>query len=172
MHRSITVLGCVTPFRWKWLVLPYCIRGNVPGTSIQQRNSGLHVRHIFGGWQRPYVIKELFADAFRPVPGNLYRDKQGADPDAACNELVIRIQPKEAIYLKINNKVSQLSASIHLCSPISHHSRARPDHEAVHERLDYLWPGGISLVWRSCTPYQQYCSVWYSANSKSCWVVS
>jgi glucose-6-phosphate 1-dehydrogenase len=39
------------------------------------------------------------------VPGNLYRDKQGADPDAACNELVIRIQPKEAIYLKINNKV-------------------------------------------------------------------
>lgn len=41
----------------------------------------------------------------RHVPGNLYRDKQGADPDAACNELVIRIQPKEAIYLKINNKV-------------------------------------------------------------------
>lgn len=39
------------------------------------------------------------------MPGNLYRDKQGADPDAACNELVIRIQPKEAIYLKINNKV-------------------------------------------------------------------
>uniref|UniRef100_A0A383VN43 Glucose-6-phosphate 1-dehydrogenase n=1 Tax=Tetradesmus obliquus TaxID=3088 RepID=A0A383VN43_TETOB len=45
---------------------------------------------------------------FRHVPGNLYRDKQGADPDAACNELVIRIQPKEAIYLKINNKVPGL----------------------------------------------------------------
>eukprot|EP00878_Enallax_costatus_P011921 GHUV01012445.1.p1 GENE.GHUV01012445.1~~GHUV01012445.1.p1 ORF type:complete len:575 (+),score=103.39 GHUV01012445.1:290-2014(+) len=45
---------------------------------------------------------------FRPVPGNLYREKQGADPDAACNELVIRIQPKEAIYLKINNKVPGL----------------------------------------------------------------
>lgn len=42
---------------------------------------------------------------YRGVPGNLYRDKQGSDPDAACNELVIRIQPKEAIYLKINNKV-------------------------------------------------------------------
>jgi len=45
---------------------------------------------------------------FWGVPGNLYRDKQGADPDAACNELVIRIQPKEAIYLKINNKVPGL----------------------------------------------------------------
>ena len=45
--------------------------------------------------------------AHRGVPGNLYRDKQGADPDAACNELVIRIQPKEAIYLKINNKVGR-----------------------------------------------------------------
>jgi hypothetical protein len=43
--------------------------------------------------------------SYRPVPGDLYRDKRGADPDAACNELVIRIQPKEAIYLKINNKV-------------------------------------------------------------------
>jgi len=45
---------------------------------------------------------------FWGVPGNLYRDKQGSDPDAACNELVIRIQPKEAIYLKINNKVPGL----------------------------------------------------------------
>ncbi|KAF8072377.1 G6PD2 [Scenedesmus sp. PABB004] len=45
---------------------------------------------------------------FRAVPGNLYRDKAGSDPDAACNELVIRIQPKEAIYLKINNKVPGL----------------------------------------------------------------
>jgi glucose-6-phosphate 1-dehydrogenase len=43
----------------------------------------------------------------RHVPGNLYRDKVGSDPEAAANELVIRIQPKEAIYLKINNKVGQ-----------------------------------------------------------------
>lgn len=43
----------------------------------------------------------------RHVPGNLYRDKVGSDPEAAANELVIRIQPKEAIYLKINNKVGK-----------------------------------------------------------------
>lgn len=49
------------------------------------------------------------------MPGNLYRDKQGADPDASCNELVIRIQPKEAIYLKINNKVRR---------PLLHHRHA------------------------------------------------
>jgi glucose-6-phosphate 1-dehydrogenase len=42
----------------------------------------------------------------RHVPGNLYRSKQGSNLDAHTNELVIRIQPKEAIYLKINNKVS------------------------------------------------------------------
>jgi len=45
---------------------------------------------------------------FKPVPGNLYRDKVGSDPEAASNELVIRIQPKESIYLRINNKVPGL----------------------------------------------------------------
>lgn len=45
---------------------------------------------------------------FRHSPGNLYRTKLGSDLDAASNELVIRIQPKESIYLKINNKVRQL----------------------------------------------------------------
>jgi glucose-6-phosphate 1-dehydrogenase len=45
---------------------------------------------------------------FRHVPGNLYRSKLGSDLDAAANELVIRIQPKEGIYLKLNNKVPGL----------------------------------------------------------------
>ncbi|GMH46074.1 hypothetical protein BSKO_14038 [Bryopsis sp. KO-2023] len=45
---------------------------------------------------------------FRHVPGNLYRSKFGADRDAATNELVIRIQPQESVYLKINNKVPGL----------------------------------------------------------------
>jgi glucose-6-phosphate 1-dehydrogenase len=43
----------------------------------------------------------------RHVPGNIYKDVCGTNLDLATNELVIRIQPKEAIYLKINNKVSQ-----------------------------------------------------------------
>ncbi|XP_009121798.2 glucose-6-phosphate 1-dehydrogenase 2, chloroplastic [Brassica rapa] len=46
---------------------------------------------------------------FRHVPGNLYnRNNTGCDLDKATNELVIRVQPDEAIYLKINNKVPGL----------------------------------------------------------------
>ena len=45
---------------------------------------------------------------FRNVPGNLYNRSSGTDLDQATNELVIRVQPDEAIYLKINNKVPGL----------------------------------------------------------------
>ncbi|KAL5865405.1 hypothetical protein ACOSQ3_002919 [Xanthoceras sorbifolium] len=45
---------------------------------------------------------------FRHVPGNLYRRNFGTDLDKATNELVLRVQPDEAIYLKINNKVPGL----------------------------------------------------------------
>ncbi|XP_065875197.1 glucose-6-phosphate 1-dehydrogenase, chloroplastic-like [Euphorbia lathyris] len=45
---------------------------------------------------------------FRHVPGNLYNRKRGPDLDKATNELVLRIQPDEAIYLKINNKIPGL----------------------------------------------------------------
>ncbi|XP_041007024.1 glucose-6-phosphate 1-dehydrogenase, chloroplastic-like isoform X1 [Juglans microcarpa x Juglans regia] len=45
---------------------------------------------------------------FKNVPGNLYNQKFGTDLDQARNELVIRIEPDEAIYLKFNNKVPGL----------------------------------------------------------------
>lgn len=45
---------------------------------------------------------------FRHVPGNLYKRNFGTDLDKATNELVLRVQPNEAIYLKINNKVPGL----------------------------------------------------------------
>ncbi|XP_058070582.1 glucose-6-phosphate 1-dehydrogenase, chloroplastic-like isoform X2 [Magnolia sinica] len=45
---------------------------------------------------------------FRHVPGNLYKGKFGMDMDEATNELVIRVQPDEAIYLTINNKIPGL----------------------------------------------------------------
>jgi glucose-6-phosphate 1-dehydrogenase len=45
---------------------------------------------------------------FRHVPGNLYKRSFGTDLDTATNELVIRVQPDEAIYLKINNKIPGL----------------------------------------------------------------
>ena len=41
----------------------------------------------------------------RQVPGNIYKHKFGNNFDQNTNELVIRIQPKESIYMRINNKV-------------------------------------------------------------------
>ncbi|KMZ70403.1 glucose-6-phosphate dehydrogenase [Zostera marina] len=51
---------------------------------------------------------------FRHVPGNLYKRNHGRDLDRTTNELVIRVQPDEAIYLKINNKIPGLG--LHLDS--------------------------------------------------------
>ncbi|KAJ6703191.1 GLUCOSE-6-PHOSPHATE 1-DEHYDROGENASE 2 CHLOROPLASTIC [Salix viminalis] len=45
---------------------------------------------------------------FRHVPGNLYNQNFETDLDQATNELIIRVQPDEAIDLKINNKVPGL----------------------------------------------------------------
>ncbi|KAI7735149.1 hypothetical protein M8C21_030174 [Ambrosia artemisiifolia] len=45
---------------------------------------------------------------FRHVPGNVYKKNFGMDMDKATNELVLRVQPDEAIYLKINNKIPGL----------------------------------------------------------------
>ncbi|CAA7016046.1 unnamed protein product [Microthlaspi erraticum] len=45
---------------------------------------------------------------FRHVPGNLYKKIVATDLDKATNELVIRVQPDEGIYLRINNKVPGL----------------------------------------------------------------
>ena len=44
---------------------------------------------------------------FRHAPGNLYGEREGR-VEHVTNELVIRIQPDEAIYLRINNKVPGL----------------------------------------------------------------
>ncbi|XP_021887132.1 glucose-6-phosphate 1-dehydrogenase, chloroplastic isoform X2 [Carica papaya] len=46
---------------------------------------------------------------FRHVPGNLYKKYFTNDYlDRATNELVLRVQPDEAIYVKINNKIPGL----------------------------------------------------------------
>ncbi|XP_026383317.1 glucose-6-phosphate 1-dehydrogenase, chloroplastic-like [Papaver somniferum] len=49
---------------------------------------------------------------FRHVPGNLYKKNFGMDLDRATNELVIRLQPDEAIYLKINKEVPGLGMKL------------------------------------------------------------
>lgn len=54
------------------------------------------------------MIRAEIRVQFRHVPGNLYNRNFGTDLDQATNELVIRVQPDEAIYLKINNKVPGL----------------------------------------------------------------
>ncbi|MEW5301646.1 MAG: hypothetical protein WDW36_004493 [Sanguina aurantia] len=49
---------------------------------------------------------------FRDVPGNIYKAKMNVEDDNMGNELVIRIQPSEAIYLKIMNKVPGLGVTL------------------------------------------------------------
>ncbi|PKI35554.1 hypothetical protein CRG98_044008 [Punica granatum] len=61
---------------------------------------------------------------FRHVAGNLYRRNFGTDLDKATNELVLRVQPDEAIYLKINNKVPGLGMRLD-CSDLNLLYRAR-----------------------------------------------
>lgn len=45
---------------------------------------------------------------FHHSPGNLYRKQLGSTSDMNSNELVIRIQPDESIYLRINSKIPGL----------------------------------------------------------------
>ncbi|KAI4340634.1 hypothetical protein MLD38_025448 [Melastoma candidum] len=49
---------------------------------------------------------------FRNVPGNLYKGNFTSDAEESNNELVIRVQPDESIYLKINNKVPGLGMDL------------------------------------------------------------
>lgn len=73
---------------------------------------------------------------FRHVPGNLYKRSFGADLDQATNELVIRVQPDEAIYIKINNKIPGLGMRLDRSNLNLHYadrySREIPD---AYERL-------------------------------------
>ncbi|GMH20386.1 hypothetical protein Nepgr_022227 [Nepenthes gracilis] len=73
---------------------------------------------------------------FRHVPGNLYNRNIGTDLDQATNELVIKIQPDEAIYLKINNKVPGLGMRLDR-STLNLHYAARYSKEIpdAYERL-------------------------------------
>ncbi|GMJ05498.1 glucose-6-phosphate dehydrogenase 2 [Hibiscus trionum] len=73
---------------------------------------------------------------FRHVPGNLYNRKFGTDLDQTTNELVIRVQPDEAIYLKINNKVPGLGMRLDR-SNLNLHYAARYSKEIpdAYERL-------------------------------------
>lgn len=73
---------------------------------------------------------------FRHVPGNLYNRNFGTDLDRATNELVIRVQPNEAIYLKINNKVPGLGMRLDR-SHLNLHYAARYSKEIpdAYERL-------------------------------------
>ncbi|XWS54029.1 hypothetical protein CRYUN_Cryun10bG0053400 [Craigia yunnanensis] len=73
---------------------------------------------------------------FRHVPGNLYNRNFGTGLDQAINELVIRVQPDEAIYLKINNKVPRLGMRLDR-SNLNLHYAARYSKEIpdAYERL-------------------------------------
>lgn len=73
---------------------------------------------------------------FRHVPGNLYKCNFGSDLDKATNELVIRVQPDEAIYLKINNKIPGLGMRLD-CSTLNllYSSKYQSEIPDAYERL-------------------------------------
>eukprot|EP00891_Asterochloris_glomerata_P002233 jgi/Astpho2/2233/fgenesh1_pm.00040_%23_32_t len=73
---------------------------------------------------------------FRHVPGNIYRNKMGMDLDRSTNELVIRIQPNESIYLKINNKVPGLGLNLDVTKlDLSYKARYNKHLPDAYERL-------------------------------------
>ena len=68
--------------------------------------------------------------------------------DRSANELVIRIQPDEAIYLKINNKVPGLGMRLnHTKLDLQYKAAYDVDFPDAYERLTRLRsrPGGCSL---------------------------
>lgn len=73
---------------------------------------------------------------FRHVPGNLYKNRLGVDLDQTTNELVIRIQPNESIFLKINNKVPGLGLNLDVQKlDLSYKTRYNKDLPDAYERL-------------------------------------
>ena len=104
---------------------------------------------------------------FRHVPGNLYRNKLGIDLDAATNELVIRIQPDQAIYLKVNNKIPGLGLKIDTTRlDLSYKSRYSTDPlPDAYERLIldcingdrrlFIRADELEVAWKKFTPVLQ-----------------
>lgn len=113
-YRSRTTRGTTLP--------GYLDDPTVPAGSLTATFAAVAVRIDNPRWDGvPFLLKAGKAlhsrcaeirVQFRHVPGNLYRNKLGVDLDRATNELVIRIQPDEAIYLKINNKVPGLGLRV------------------------------------------------------------
>ncbi|KAG8100081.1 hypothetical protein GUJ93_ZPchr0013g34453 [Zizania palustris] len=72
---------------------------------------------------------------FRHVPGNLYKRSFGTDLDTSTNELVIRVQPDEAIYLKINNKIPGLGMRLDRKTDVETCPRYSKEIPDAYERL-------------------------------------
>lgn len=94
---------------------------------------------------------------FHKFPGQLF-------PDSQCNELVLRVQPNEAVYLKMMNKVPGLSSKLVMSDlDLTYHekfsSRYTPD---AYERLildtirgdhsSFVRVDELSEAWRIFTP--------------------
>lgn len=75
---------------------------------------------------------------FRHVPGNLYKKSFGTDLDRATNELVIRVQPDEAIYLKINNKIPGLGMRLDRSNLNLHYAARYKLDEQITRQLNIL----------------------------------
>ena len=73
---------------------------------------------------------------FRHVPGSLFSSMYGGALDLSTNELVIRVQPDESIYLKINNKVPGLGMRLnHTKLDLQYKAAYDVDFPDAYERL-------------------------------------
>ncbi|KAI8348031.1 glucose-6-phosphate dehydrogenase [Choanephora cucurbitarum] len=136
--EKVKVLKCIPPIRLEDTLLgQYVAADGKPGyledESLKNKNS---LTPTFAStvlwinnerWEGvPFILKagKALNEAkvevrlqFRHVAGNLYKD-------SARNELVIRIQPKEAVYMKFNNKQPGLSyQTIQTDLDLSYHER-------------------------------------------------
>uniref|UniRef100_A0A0E0KF02 glucose-6-phosphate dehydrogenase (NADP(+)) n=1 Tax=Oryza punctata TaxID=4537 RepID=A0A0E0KF02_ORYPU len=105
-------------------------------------------------------------DGFRRVPGNLYGRRSvggGSELDKATNELVLRVQPDEAIYLKINSKVPGLgmrldSSDLNLLYSERYHAEIPDAYERLlldaieGERRLFIRSDELDAAWAIFTP--------------------
>eukprot|EP01023_Acetabularia_acetabulum_P037351 TRINITY_DN353_c0_g1_i1.p1 TRINITY_DN353_c0_g1~~TRINITY_DN353_c0_g1_i1.p1 ORF type:complete len:459 (-),score=85.59 TRINITY_DN353_c0_g1_i1:309-1685(-) len=100
---------------------------------------------------------------FRHVPGNLFKSRFGSDLDKNTNELVIRIQPKEGIYLKVNNKVPGLGVKLHQTTlDLTYKARYQTELPDAYERLIldvingdkrlFIRDDELEVAWKLFTP--------------------
>jgi glucose-6-phosphate 1-dehydrogenase len=106
---------------------------------------------------------------FHHAPGNLYKKQLGASSDMNSNELVIRIQPDEAIYLRLNSKIPGLGMRLDQTDLDLQYKAKFGDGELpdAYERLIWTSCRGTSVCSSATTSWKPP-----GSSSRPCWTRS